>query len=162
MKEPTISEEPRNAGDLIIVKVFQPPMDKLGKYNFLVVLYDIITKTIWLRRLKPDNLEKIIIFLKRFNKMNKIKNLIFLDRVTMYREYIIREIERKGFRVSPYQQARMQLKALIDIDFYVNIYFEKAKIDWAEQIYVYNEIINRDFYYMRTGRLAIPEEEYWD
>ena len=34
----------------------------------------------------------------------------------MYREYIIREIERKGFRVSPYQQVRMQLKALIDID----------------------------------------------
>ena len=78
----------------------------------------------------------------------------------MYREYIIREIERKRFRMCPYRQVKVQYEALIDIDFYVSMYFKKAKTDWAEQIYVYNEIINRDFYLIRTGKLIIPEEEY--
>ena len=103
MRQPNIVEEPRNAGDLVIMKIYKPPMDKLRKYAFLVILYDIVTKSIWLRRLKPDNLEKVLIFLRRFNNVNEIKNLIFIDRTTMYREYIVREIERKGFRTCPYR-----------------------------------------------------------
>ena len=78
MRQPNIVEEPRNAGDFVIMKIYKPPMDKLGKYAFLVILYDIVTKSIWLRRLKPDNLEKVLIFLRRFNNVNEIKNLISL------------------------------------------------------------------------------------
>ena len=82
--------------DLVIVKTYQPPIESENKYAYLLTIYDVVTKTIWLRRVKKYGFYKIKTFLDRFSNMSPIKNIVFFDRVTNVTEFILNYITDSG------------------------------------------------------------------
>ena len=160
MKQPKNYERPTNPGDLVLLKMFYPNMDITGKYMYLMVIFDIVGQCIWFRRLKENNSRKILKHLERFNNAFNIQNIVLIEQDPRIRHSITRLLLGAGYSFSPVDKSERIRRATIDIDFYVKKYLDTAKHNWAEQIYVFNEFVNRDLNLIKTGRIQVPEEEY--